>query len=252
MKLAIYSFCAGALAMYFWDPVSGRQRRALFRDQLVHMRHEIEDTAEDLAKDVRNRAQGVIDYCVIEDRIVGKAPSFKSVLDFAPMRSKLGDLAGSELRVDADDVRVLCRDLQHLRTARADEDRRVRLLHRLGQTVQAVDRVVLALEAVRAGRPQSLVDVERFDHPSDAHAVAFLRDAGLLVVRVHPSGSDAELDPSSREHVDRRHLLGEHDRMLVVVVEDQRADLQIGGRIGRGHHRRDRRELVAEVVGEEQ
>ena len=60
MKLAIYSFCAGALAMYFWDPVSGRRRRALFRDQLVHMRHEIEDTAEGLAKDVRNRAQGVV------------------------------------------------------------------------------------------------------------------------------------------------------------------------------------------------
>jgi hypothetical protein len=59
MKFAIYSFCAGALAMYFWDPVSGRRRRALFRDQLVHMRHEIEDTAEGLAKDVRNRAQGV-------------------------------------------------------------------------------------------------------------------------------------------------------------------------------------------------
>jgi hypothetical protein len=55
----IGAFGLGALAMYFFDPVSGRRRRALARDQLVHARHEIGDYAEGTAKDLRNRAYGL-------------------------------------------------------------------------------------------------------------------------------------------------------------------------------------------------
>ena len=50
----------GALAMYFFDPVSGRRRRALLRDQLLHARREIGDYAEGTAKDLRNRAHGLV------------------------------------------------------------------------------------------------------------------------------------------------------------------------------------------------
>ena len=50
----------GALCMYFFDPVSGRQRRALLRDQLVHAKHEIDDYAEGKSKDLRHRARDVI------------------------------------------------------------------------------------------------------------------------------------------------------------------------------------------------
>jgi hypothetical protein len=49
----------GALAMYFFDPISGRRRRALLRDQLVHAQKEIGEYAEGTAKDLRNRAQGL-------------------------------------------------------------------------------------------------------------------------------------------------------------------------------------------------
>ena len=48
----------GALAMYFYDPVSGKRRRALLRDQLTHARHEVRGYAESTAKDLRNRARG--------------------------------------------------------------------------------------------------------------------------------------------------------------------------------------------------
>ena len=51
----------GALCMYFFDPVSGRQRRAQLRDQLAHAKHEIDDYAEGKSKDLRYRAQGVIE-----------------------------------------------------------------------------------------------------------------------------------------------------------------------------------------------
>ena len=49
----------GALAMYFFDPVSGRRRRALLRDQMVHAQKEMTDYAEGTAKDLRNRAYGI-------------------------------------------------------------------------------------------------------------------------------------------------------------------------------------------------
>jgi hypothetical protein len=58
----------GVLAMYFFDPVSGRQRRARLRDQLTHARHEIGDYAEGTAKDLRNRAHGL----AAEARRLGK------------------------------------------------------------------------------------------------------------------------------------------------------------------------------------
>jgi len=45
--------------MYFFDPVSGRRRRALLRDQMVHAQKEITTYAEGTAKDLRNRAYGI-------------------------------------------------------------------------------------------------------------------------------------------------------------------------------------------------
>ena len=53
------AFGIGALAMYFYDPVSGRRRRALLRDQMTHAQKEITEYAEGTAKDLRNRAQGL-------------------------------------------------------------------------------------------------------------------------------------------------------------------------------------------------
>ena len=52
------------------------------------------------------------------------------------------------------------------------------------------------------------------------------REAGLLVVGGHPARADAELEPAVGEQVDRRRLVGEHDRVLVVVAEHERADPQ--------------------------
>jgi hypothetical protein len=55
---ALIAFGVGAAMMYFFDPVSGRRRRALVRDQLVHARTQIADTAQAKAKHLRNVAQG--------------------------------------------------------------------------------------------------------------------------------------------------------------------------------------------------
>ena len=54
------AFAAGAALMYFLDPVSGRRRRALARDQMVHAQHEIAECTQGAVKDLRNRAYGLV------------------------------------------------------------------------------------------------------------------------------------------------------------------------------------------------
>jgi osmotically-inducible protein OsmY len=50
----------GALSMYMLDPRGGGRRRALVRDQMVHLAHEAEDTLEARADDLTNRARGAV------------------------------------------------------------------------------------------------------------------------------------------------------------------------------------------------
>ena len=98
--------------------------------------------------------------------------SFSSVAAPVSERIESGCVAdpGLQVRVDADDLRVLRREREHLRPAAADDDRRVRLLHRLGLTVERVDLVVLAVERERAVGHQALEHGERLVEPRDAHA----------------------------------------------------------------------------------
>lgn len=54
---------AGAALMFLLDPARGNRRRALARDQLVHAGHELDHlraAAASRARDLRNRAQGVM------------------------------------------------------------------------------------------------------------------------------------------------------------------------------------------------
>ena len=50
----------GALAMYYFDPDSGKRRRSLLRDQLTHLRREGRHYAKGTMKHARNRAHGVV------------------------------------------------------------------------------------------------------------------------------------------------------------------------------------------------
>ena len=56
MIFRIAALGLGALAMYYFDPVSGNRRRALLRDKLAHARHEAGHTV----KHARNRGYGVV------------------------------------------------------------------------------------------------------------------------------------------------------------------------------------------------
>jgi hypothetical protein len=60
MIFRIAALGIGAIAMYYLDPASGKRRRALLRDQVVHAKHRISDYTEHKARDLRNRAQGLV------------------------------------------------------------------------------------------------------------------------------------------------------------------------------------------------
>jgi hypothetical protein len=50
----------GALAMYYFDPASGKRRRAQLRDQMTHLHRETRHYAKGTFKHARNRAHGVV------------------------------------------------------------------------------------------------------------------------------------------------------------------------------------------------
>jgi len=55
----LVAFGLGALTMYLLDPVQGRRRRALMRDQYTHAKRVVRERAGGTARDLSNRAQGV-------------------------------------------------------------------------------------------------------------------------------------------------------------------------------------------------
>jgi hyperosmotically inducible periplasmic protein len=57
VRLAV-AFAAGAAAMYYFDPVAGRRRRAMTRDQGVAASHEVEDFARAKSKRAADRVHG--------------------------------------------------------------------------------------------------------------------------------------------------------------------------------------------------
>ena len=158
------------------------------------------------------------------------------------------DHTGVQRAVDPDDVGFASGDRQHPLAATADEDRRARRLHGLGEAVVVGDGVVVAGEGERSGAHDALDHGEALDEAVDAHTGAVVLHPGLLVVRGHPAGAEADLDPPVGQHVHRRQFLGEHERMLVVVVEHQRTGAQGGGGVEDGLQRGHRGELLVEVV----
>lgn len=86
----------GAAAMYYLDPRSGRRRRALVRDKLVHLAHEAEGSAERVGRDLGNRARGTVARTTrrlimqpVDDRVLEER-----------VRSALGRLASHPRAID--------------------------------------------------------------------------------------------------------------------------------------------------------
>jgi BON domain-containing protein len=96
----------GAAAMYMYDPVLGRRRRALLRDKCVRIRKAVQETARVTLRDVKNRALGTV--------AEGRAALFvdRVKVDDAVLRQRVRSILGfvvrnpSSVNVEASGCRV--------------------------------------------------------------------------------------------------------------------------------------------------
>jgi osmotically-inducible protein OsmY len=106
----------GAGMVYLLDPDKGRRRRALIRDQLLHVGHELDDAARSGSRHVRNRAfglahearaglmEGTVDDRVLEERVrsaVGRKVSNPGSLTIEAQSGRVilsGDVPSAEVQ----------------------------------------------------------------------------------------------------------------------------------------------------------
>ena len=81
---------AGAALMYFLDPNTGRRRRALVRDQVVHAAHKTGDAVDATSRDLKNRARGVV--AELRGRLDGREVSDETLQE--RVRSRVGAVVG--------------------------------------------------------------------------------------------------------------------------------------------------------------
>lgn len=147
------TFAAGAAAMYYFDPIAGRRRRAVTRDRTVAACHDAEHYARGKLRRAADRAQGLA--AEARARVAAQPVSDDRLRE--RIRSKLGHLVErpSAIEVDVEDGNVVLRgealeqELGSLRSA----------ISRL-QGVASVESRVTARDAGDAG------EVRRPDEPT--------------------------------------------------------------------------------------
>jgi hypothetical protein len=149
------------------------------------------------------------------------------------------------VEVDAHDVGQPPGQPEHPRRAPADEHRRMRLLHRQRPSGEARR----PRQRKRRAGPVRLQNFHRLGQPLDPHSRPVHRDPEPLVLGGHPPGAQPNLDPPTRQHVQRREFLGQHHRMVVVNAEHPAPHPQLRrGQSGR-RHRGQRRDVDRAMPG---
>ena len=151
-----------------------------------------------------------------------------------------------------------------LRAGSADDDGRVRPLHRLRLTARLAQLVVRALEVGDLVAQQARDHLERLVEPIEALLERREVDAERIALVLVPAGADAELEPAVRHDVERRRHVREHRRVAVRVAGDQHPEAQPRGRLRQrgerdpalharsGAIREDRLEVIERPPGLEQ
>ena len=128
----------------------------------------------------------------------------------------------------------------------ADEGAHPRLLHRLGPGPRRAEVDELAVVLGLVGRPDGLHGRQVLAHDVVAPGPV---DAVVLGLGAVPAEPDPERDPPAAEVVERGHLLGQQDRLVLRGEEDAGAEPD-ACRDGGGRGERDQRVEAALVVVE--
>lgn len=162
MRVAV-AFAAGAAAMYFFDPISGRRRRALVRDQGVSARHDLQNFVKAKSRHTADRLRGAIAEARARRR---DAPVSDELLE-ARIRAGLGHLVQ---RASAVTVAVQDGDVVLSGRARPDE------INGLVEHVAAMRGVGWVENRLATGRPDR--QEAGMDEPLPANGVARTVTAG--------------------------------------------------------------------------
>ena len=100
-------------------------------------------------------------------------------------------------RLDPDDAGLARGNREHPPASRADQDRWVRSLYRLGKRLQLRHAVKAAGERERRSAEQPLEDLERLRKTVDTHAGRVIRQPGGLVLWSREAGSEAQFEPAT-------------------------------------------------------
>lgn len=122
----------GMAAMYILDPERGHRRRALARDQIVHLQHEGSVFLRKAAVDLKNRARGT----VAETRATLKRETVGDDVLEARVRTEMGRVASHPGAIDVD-----CRDgfVRVMGQAPEDEADRILACARSVRGVQGIE-----------------------------------------------------------------------------------------------------------------
>ena len=103
----VTAFAAGAVAMYYLDPVTGRRRRALARDQGAAVCHDATDYASAKSRQVLSRAQGAL--AKTREKLSSQPVGDVQLHD--RIRARLGHVIAhpAQVKVDVNDGHVVLR-----------------------------------------------------------------------------------------------------------------------------------------------
>src|SRR6202022_3801886 len=90
---------------------------------------------------------------------------------------------------------------RQLLAAAANDDRRIRLLHRLRGIARLLQLVIPAIEVGQMLRAEALVDLTRLSKSPDALAGTIERDVHARVLVLIPARADAEIEPPARDNI---------------------------------------------------
>jgi hypothetical protein len=120
----------GAGLMFLLDPRSGRRRRALMRDQMIHLRHEAEEAVDVASRDLMNRTGGMLAEAkskfrhdeptdeVLMARVradMGRHVSHPAAIEVEAMDGMV-TLTGQILEEELDDLMKACRRVPGVRS----------------------------------------------------------------------------------------------------------------------------------------
>ena len=200
------------------------------RERVAAQRAELHRLARDVRERVRPRAQL---------RLVGAHQAFLHDRDGQRGGVAAGGRAG-RVEPPAGGPRVIGRSADEvvlrrpargqrgapLRGRTADQQRRMRALHRLGLRVEVAHRPVLPRERERPLGPRAVDDLELLAHP--VHALAQRREGEAVgdVLGLEPARPEPELHAPARDVIGRHDELREHGRMAERGGRHERAEPQ--------------------------